>query len=56
MQHPGSSLPLEVPVHNLLFDFANEEEDFLTEFNRVVDDHELPHDDDKPNDLLETDD
>ena len=44
-----------VQNHNL-FDFANEEEEFLTEFNRVVDDQELPHDDDKSNDMTETDD
>jgi Reverse transcriptase (RNA-dependent DNA polymerase) len=47
--------PPAVPVYNL-FDFQNEEQDFLTEFNRVVDDQDLPHDDDKLNDLLDTDD
>jgi hypothetical protein len=51
----GMIPPPEVPAHNI-FDFQNEDQDFLTEFNRVVDDQELPHDDDKPNESLDTDD
>ena len=47
--------PPDVPAYNM-FDFENEEEEFFMEFDRIIDDHELPHEEDKSNDLLETND
>ena len=32
----------DVPMYNM-FDFQNEDEEFLNDFNRIVDDDELPH-------------
>lgn len=51
----GIIRPPDAPEY-ATFDFNNEEADFLTEFNRIIDDQELLHEDDKLNEILEQDD